>query len=170
MPRSTKSYCPNVVDALTFTDELAIGVDGTGAMSPVGNGVVVCVCVSVTVGATAGVAKKYHAPPAIIIMTATTQTKVEVFIPLVYQIKLGHCREAAETHFLPRAGLEIAVTAFANQNRRFVGLFDPMAILLKGLGRPLGLDVLAGVLGLILSLMLGHSGAVKLAYPTGKWP
>jgi len=76
---------------------------------------------------------------------------------------LGHCREAAETQFLAGAGLKVAVTAFANQNRRLVRLFDPMAVLLESFGRTFGLDVFTGGLGLILSLILGllrcHSGA-----------
>lgn len=56
---------------------------------------------------------------------------------------LAHCREAAQAYLLPEAGFKVAVAALADENGRFVGLFYPMAVLLKGLGGALGLDVFA---------------------------
>jgi hypothetical protein len=84
---------------------------------------------------------------------------VEVFIPQYYHF-LAHCREAAQTDFLARAGLKIAVTALADDDRRLFGLFDPMAVLLKGLGRALGLHVFAGSV-LYVSFIWGLFGGHK---------
>ncbi len=51
----------------------------------------------------------------------------------------------AQTFGLARAGFEVAVAAGAHQNRSNARLLYPVAVLLKSLGRALGLDIFARV-------------------------
>jgi hypothetical protein len=60
--------------------------------------------------------------------------------------KLFPLREAAEAFDLPVAGLEVAIAAGAEHNRRFVRVFYPVAVFLKRLAGPArGGAVLGGV-------------------------
>ncbi len=54
------------------------------------------------------------------------------------------CGDTAQTFFLFRTRLQIAVAADADENGGFVWLFNPVAVLLEGFMRTLKLHVWAG--------------------------